>query len=109
MLAEEIQADGTWCTLQSVLSKWAIQVSLLHTYLFIYCTEYCNSCAVCVWSVWSGDLEAVVESARFLLLLSKLSEQQSRYEDHLSYMSKAKEVQDRCVLMPNLCQELLKA
>jgi len=45
-----------------------------------------------------GDLESLVESARFLLLLSKLYQQQNRYEDRLSYMIKAKEVQDRCVL-----------
>jgi len=60
-----------------------------------------------VWSLWSGDLEALVESARFLLLLSKLCEQQSRYEDQLSYMSKAKDVQDRCVPTPGLCYVLL--
>ena len=59
-----------------------------------------------MWSVWSGDLEALVDSARFQLLLSKLCQQQSRYEDQLDYMNKAKDVQDRCVLTSGIFHEL---
>jgi len=46
---------------------------------------------------WLGDLESLAESARFLLLLSTLCQQQSRYEDRLSFMTKAKEVQEKSV------------
>jgi len=41
----------------------------------------------------------LAESARFLLLLSVLCQQQNRYEDRLSFMTKAKEVQDRSVII----------
>jgi len=47
----------------------------------------------------SGDLESMVESARFLLLLSKLYQRQNRYDDRLSFMIRAKEVQDRSALL----------
>jgi len=49
----------------------------------------------------AGELQSLVESARFLLLLSKLYQQQNRYEGRLAFMSKAKEVQDRFVYFMN--------
>ena len=45
----------------------------------------------------SGDLESLVESARFLTLLARLYQQQNRYEDRLTHLSKAKDVQDRYI------------
>ena len=62
------------------------------------CLSVCVCVCLCV-SVLTGDLESLAESARFLLLLSVLCQQQNRYEDRLSFMTKAKEVQDRSVII----------
>jgi len=61
-------------------------------------TEHVTRPYVCVCVRWSGDLDSLVDSARFLLLLSKLYQKQSRYEDRLTYMTKAKDIQDRSVM-----------
>jgi len=57
--------------------------------------------------VLPGNLESLVESARFLLLLSKLYQQQNLYEERVNYMIKAKEVQDRYVLRAARFHKLL--
>jgi len=36
-----------------------------------------------------------VETARYLLLLSRIAHQQERYEEKVQYLMKAKETQDR--------------
>ena len=58
----------------------------------------CVCLCVCVLL---GDLDSLSETARFLLLLSVLCQQQNRYEDRQSFMSKAKDVQDRSVITVN--------
>ena len=57
----------------------------------------------------SGDLESLVESARFLLLLSNLNQQRNLYDERHGYLSKAKEVQDRCVPSSSFSHELLNS
>ena len=56
------------------------------------CVEAGNDCDC---DVSLGDLESLANSARFLLLLSQLYQQQNRYEDRIVFLKKAKEVQDR--------------
>ena len=71
------------------------------------CVARISSLTVSCVCVLPGNLESLVESARFLLLLSKLYQQQNLYEERVNYMIKAKEVQDRYVLRAARFHKLL--